>query len=341
MVGKPSAFQCGGIASVATYTVLGFWAVVCLFPLYWIAATTLKQPLDVINGPRFLPFVDFKPTLDAWAYILFNPQDDTLRRYVNSVVVAFASTGLTVLFGGFAAFGLMRSLVSIPLAVAGFVALVVAAASASTLLGASVGLAGLVGIALIAVAIVPINRRARKHKWTFDSGGILFAILASRILPPVVTVLPVYYMVDSVHLLDTQFALALTYTAANLPIAVWLLRGFFAEVPLEIEEAAQLDGASRFRIFFVLVVPLTRAGIATALLVFVLAWNEYLLAVYLTSDHALTMPPFLAGQMATREQMASADPEWGYFSVLIVLMVAPLVLFAGIAQKVVSRSVRV
>ena len=64
-----------------------------------------------------------------------------------------------------------------------------------------------------------------------------------------------------------------------------------------------------------------------------------LFAVYLTSDHALTMPPFLAGQMATREQMASADPEWGYFSVLIVLMVAPLVLFTGIVQRVVSRTV--
>ena len=78
----------GRTRQILTYLVLGLWSFVCLFPLYWIAATTLKQPLDVINGPRYLPFVDFKPTLDAWSYILFNPDDDTLRRYMNSVVVA-------------------------------------------------------------------------------------------------------------------------------------------------------------------------------------------------------------------------------------------------------------
>jgi multiple sugar transport system permease protein len=320
------------------YVPLGFWAVVCLFPLYWIAATTLKQPLDVINGPRYLPFVDFKPTLDAWAYILFNPNDDTLRRYLNSVVVSFGATALTVTFGALAAYGLTRLRASFGVATIAVVVLAIGVATAVSLAGANTLTAAIAAVLLIVAASIPIRRRRKVSRRVVANTGIFLAILATRILPPVVTVLPIYLLFERAQLLDTRFALILTYTAANLPIAIWLARAFFDEVPLEVEEAAALDGASAFRTFYAVVLPMAKAGIvATALLIFVLCWNEYLFAVYLTADHALTMPPFLTGQMATREQMASADPEWGYFSVLIVLMVAPLVLFTGIVQRVVSR----
>jgi len=93
------------VGTFLTYVALGTWSVVCLLPLYWVAVTTLKQPINIISGARYLPWIDFKPTLDAWAFILFNPTDDTLGRYLNSIFVAFASTGFTIFLGSLAAFG--------------------------------------------------------------------------------------------------------------------------------------------------------------------------------------------------------------------------------------------
>ena len=105
---------------------------------------------------------------------------------------------------------------------------------------------------------------------------ILIAILATRILPPVVIVLPIYLIVQKIGALDTRFALIATYTAVNLPVAVWLSQPVLGEVATDLEEAAQLDGASRFRIFFKIVVPVAARGLfATGLLIFVLCWNEY------------------------------------------------------------------
>jgi len=327
------------VRTVLTYAVLGCWSVVCLLPLYWVAVTTLKQPFDIISGARYLPWIDFKPTLDAWRFILFDPTDDTRGRYVNCVIVAFASTGLTIIFGSLAAYGVRRFPVRLSPIFAGIAAIIVLAALGAPFLGRGMTFSM---VAAAVLAIIAIRRWALRHrsaKWSLDNTGLLVTILATRLLPPVVTVLPIYYAVANLGLLDTRTALIAVYAAVNLPVAIWLLIGFFDEIPVKVEEAAQLDGASRFRTFFSIAVPITKTGIfATALLVFVFCWNEYLFSLYLTTDHALTMPPFLAGQMATREQMASASPEWGYFTVLIVLMVAPLIAFTGVLQRVVTRS---
>lgn len=168
---------------------------------------------------------------------------------------------------------------------------------------------------------------------------MMVALLATRLLPPVVIVIPVYVMAQAMGGVDTWWVLIAVYTATSLPLALWLLRDGFADVPSEILDAAELDGASFPALFFTMAVPLARASIAaTGLIVFVLSWNEYTFALLLTTDDALTMPPFLAGQMAVREQMASAEPQWDYFSVLIVLMVAPLMAGAGLLQRLLSRA---
>ena len=107
----------------------------------------------------------------------------------------------------------------------------------------------------------------------------------------------------------------------NLPIVVWLMYDFFAGVPKDLEESAQLDGASRFRIFIGIVLPLAKPGlIATALLVLILAWNEYLLALFLSTAKAQTIPLLVAAQNATR------GPQWWYMSVLIIIMIAPVLI---------------
>lgn len=334
-------FTPGGFPArtLLTYSALGLWSVVCLLPLYWVAVTTLKQPLDIISGARYLPWIDFKPTLDAWRFILFDPTDDTRGRFVNSVIVAVTSTGLTIFFGSLAAYGVRRFPVRLSPILAGIAGIIILAVLGLPLLGRGATLGLVAAAVLVIIATRRWGPRGGKARWSVGNSGLLVAILASRILPPVVTVLPIYYAVANLGLLDTRTTLVAVYTAVNMPIAIWLLIGFFDEIPVEVEEAAQLDGASRFRTFISIVVPMTKAGIfATVLLVFVFCWNEYLFSLYLTTDHALTMPPFLAGQMATREQMASADPEWGYFTVLIVLMVAPLAVFTGLLQRVVTRT---
>jgi len=119
---------------------------------------------------------------------------------------------------------------------------------------------------------------------------------------------------------------------------MWLMRIGFDAVPAEIIDAAILDGASLLRVFLTMMLPLS-AGMtaATALLMFVLGWNEYTFAVVLTQDRALTLPPFLAGQMAVREQMATIQPQWSYFSTLIAIMAAPLLAGTGIVQRLLTR----
>jgi multiple sugar transport system permease protein len=153
-----------------------------------------------------------------------------------------------------------------------------------------------------------------------------------------VIALPLYVVFQGIGLLDTHAALILTYVATNLPIAIWLLRDVFATIPIDIEEAAMIEGASRVRILISIVLPLAASGLATTFLFLtILCWNEYLFAVTLSADEAQTMPAFLAGQMAVREQMASSEPQWGYFSVVILIMVAPLISLAWLLQRLVAR----
>ena len=101
---------------------------------------------------------------------------------------------------------------------------------------------------------------------SLGNGDILFWMISQRILPPIVVVVPLYVMFQAVRLLDTHLALILLYAVANLPIVVWLMHDFFANLPIELEESAQLDGATRFGIFWEIVMPLTRPGLAATTL---------------------------------------------------------------------------
>src|SRR4051794_24464337 len=84
------------------------WAAVCLFPLFWMVIGSFKSPGDVVGGAAYLPFVDFRPTLNAWRYILLGSGDDTLKRFANSALVAGATTLLALLLGGLAGFAVVR-----------------------------------------------------------------------------------------------------------------------------------------------------------------------------------------------------------------------------------------
>ena len=169
--------------------------------------------------------------------------------------------------------------------------------------------------------------------------GIGFAILASRVLPPVVLAAPLYMMAQATGTLDTRLALIVTYCAINLPVAFWLLQPVLGPGASEQEEAAVLEGASHLRIFFTIVLPMAASGIATvALLNFVLCFNEYLFASVLVSDHAQTVPPWLVSQISFKEsQIIAEGDELSHLSVAILLTVAPLLVITGLVQRFPGR----
>jgi multiple sugar transport system permease protein len=321
-------------AKVLTYGALLSWAFIVLFPLYWVVITSLKLPIQVDDGPDYLPFVDFEPSLHAWRYILVDLGNDTLRPYVNSLIIASASTAIAVLFGAMAAYALVRVRFEIKLAAIGaFVIVLVLTVAAVSFGGVRWPVALATGLALFFLFITGFNHRFRR---SVSNNDIQFWFISNRILPPVVVVLPVYIMFQQVGLLDTHVAVIATYVAVNLPIVVWLMRDFFAAVPIDLEESAAMDGASRQRIFWTIVLPLTKPGlVATSLLVFILAWNEYLLALFISTVNAQTMPLLIAAQNATR------GPQWWYMSVLILIMIAPVVILSILLQKQIARGLLV
>jgi multiple sugar transport system permease protein len=319
---------------VLVYGGLLLWSGVVFFPLYWVLITSFKEPVQVFGGPYYLPFVDFQPSLDAWRYVLVTTGGDTLRPYANSLVVASTSTLLAVLIGAMAAYGLSR-IVYKPTVVSVLLLLAAIALAAALVLGAGLSAWWALPAAAVVclVALRPLERRFPAHLGNDD---LRFWMVSQRILPPVVSAIPVYVMFQKVGMLDTQLALVVCYMTVNLPIVVWLMVDFFDTIPIELEESAALDGASRWRIFLDLMLPLARPGlVATTLLVLILAWNEYLLALFLSTARAQTMPLLVAAQNATR------GPQWWTMSVLILLMIVPVIAATLVLQKFIARGLLV
>lgn len=140
--------------------------------------------------------------------------------------------------------------------------------------------------AAYALSIKPVE------KWS----DVMFFFLSTKMLPIVAAIMPIYLFAQKIQVLDNIWFLVVLYTAMNLPIAVWMLRSFLAEVPTEMLEAAQVDGAGFFRTMVSVIAPVVAPGIAAASLIcFIFSWNELLLARVLTSTVAQTAPVFLTG----------------------------------------------
>jgi len=184
--------------------------------------------------------------------------NDTLRPYFNSLIVASCSTVLALLAGSMAAYGLSRITYKPRIAsILAFILLLALASAAIMFFHVDWRIAALAALAIFFLAVRALTRRWRAHLGNSD---ILFWMISQRILPPVVAALPIYVMFQQLGLLDTRFALIVTYMTVNLPIVVWLMYDFFTGIPRDLEESASLDGASRYRIFFQIVLPLAKPG---------------------------------------------------------------------------------
>jgi sorbitol/mannitol transport system permease protein len=166
--------------------------------------------------------------------------------------------------------------------------------------------------AAYALSIRPVR------KWT----DVLFFFLSTKMLPIVAALLPIYLILQNLKLLDNIWALGLLYTSMNLPIAVWMLRSFLAEVPVEILEAASMDGAGLLRTLRSVVAPVVMPGIAaTSLICFIFSWNELLFARVLTSTVAQTAPVFLTG-FVTSQGLFLAKVCAASFAVSLPVLIA-------------------
>ena len=158
-------------------------------------------------------------------------------------------------------------------------------------------------------------------------------ILSTRMFPAIVTAVPLFLIMRDVRLVNTRLALVIVYTAFNLPFVVWMMRGFFAEVPRDLEEAAMVDGDSRLGAFWRVSLPLVMPGLAaTAVFCLIVSWNEFLFALVLTqTDDAMTLPVGIAGRVT------QYGIKWGAMSAAAVVAMIPILAFALSVQKYLVR----
>ena len=268
------------LARVATYAVLGLWALVCVGPVFWLLVTSFKSGAAIDGGPFYLPFVDFRPSLESWSFVLLSRHESFLASYGNSILVSLCAAVLTLVAALLAVYALTRL-------------------------------------------------------WLGNGRWIYGAALATRILPPFVVALPLYMMAQHFAVLDSRLLLILVYAASNLPIAMWLVLPLMGNTATPQEEAARLEGASTATIVFDIVVPMIARGLgAIALIVFLQCFNEYVFAVTLTTNKAMTMPPFLMGQLSLKEAQVGGDAEeWPQFSAVFMLMLVPVLVSTAVVQK--------
>ena len=283
------------------------YAVVTVIPLVWIVLTSIKSPPDSISYP---PKIVFEPTREGYCNLFTTRSRQTdeylkslppatdacesiardrnmvvvgpsnyVPRFVNSLVIAFGSTALSVGLGVMAAYAFSRF--KVPL-----------------------------------------------------KDDLLFFILSTRMMPPIAVAIPIYLMYRELGLSDTRLGMILLYSAVNVSLAVWLLKGFIDEIPREYEEAAMVDGYTRLQAFRKVVLPQATTGIvATAIFCLIFAWNEYAFAVLLTSGTAQTAPPFIPIIIGEGGQ------DWPAVAAGTTLFLIPILVFTILLRKHLLRGI--
>jgi multiple sugar transport system permease protein len=303
-VGRARTFRWGR-ATLATVLCLLY-----LFPVVWMLATAFKPREQIISVP---PKVFFSPTLEGFVALFYQRstmtklQQKRLEAQLDQLSwperVAFKS-GLKIIGPSQYVARLKNSLII---------------AGGSTIAALVLGV-----LAAYAFSRFPV---VAKSDW-------MFFILSTRMLPPVVVTIPIFLMYRYLGLFDTHIGMIILYTAFNLSLSVWLLNGFIDEIPREYEEAALVDGYSRWQAFIKIVLPQLVNGIAaTAVFCLIFAWNEYAFALMLTGDRARTAPPSIPSVVGT------AGREWAATAAGTLLFLIPVVIVAFALRRYLLRGI--
>lgn len=282
------------------------YTLVTLLPLLWIISTGFKTPADSIAYP---PKILFNPSLEGYVN-LFTTQTRQTEEYLannpptNWYEQLVHDKGMVI--AGPSRYG-ERFFNSI---IIGF---------GSTFLSVFLGTLAAYAFSRFKVPL---------------KDDLLFFILSTRMMPPIAVAIPIFLMFRSLGLSDTHAGMILLYTAVNLSLAVWLLKGFIDEIPLEYEEAALIDGYTRLQAFFKVVLPQATTGIAsTAIFCLIFAWNEYAFAVLLTSGSAQTAPPFIPTIIGVGGQ------DWPAVAAGATLFLLPVMVFTILLRKHLLRGI--
>ncbi|MFN8622553.1 MAG: carbohydrate ABC transporter permease [Chloroflexota bacterium] len=161
---------------------------------------------------------------------------------------------------------------------------------------------------------------------------VLFVLLAARLMPAIVLAVPLFILFADLKLLGTYPALVIAHLTFLVPFVTWMMRGFFLAIPVELDEAAVIDGASRFRFFAGVMLPLTRGGLAaTAIFCVINSWNELLYGLILTNRTTATLP------VAVPSLMTPIGTFWGQIAAVGVVTTLPMLIFALLVQRHIVR----
>lgn len=288
-------------------TIVITYALISMIPLFWILLTGFKSPSDSISYP---PKVVFEPTVEGYCN-LFTTRSRQTKEYVDSLG---ESSGMCeditrkrqmVVVGKSKYWPRYRNSLII--------------AFGSTFFAVFLGTLAAYGFSRFKVPF---------------ADDILFFILSTRMMPPIAVAVPIYLMYRELGLSDTALGMILLYTAVNVSLAVWLLKGFIDEIPREYEEAAMIDGYTRLQSFWKVVLPQATTGIAaTAIFCLIFAWNEYAFAVLLTSGTAQTAPPFIP------TIIGEGGLDWPAVAAGTTIFVIPILVFTVLLRKQLLRGI--
>ena len=265
-----------------------------MFPLFWWGLTSIKPQSAIFNKDKVV-FFDFEPTLVNYGVTLLGKSRSELA----------IESGNTFGVGGGSSYDSRQTILDSIIVAVG-----------STALTIMIGV-----IAAYALSRLSFWGRQAYLNW----------VLSQRFMPPIAIIVPIVFMFHYVGLRDTRLGLIFIDTLINLPVCVLLMKSFFDDIPSEIDEAAMLDGATRFQIFQKVVLPLVTGGMAaTAVLCFIFSWTEFLLSLFLTNQ-IRTLPVKIS------TFVTSTGSEWGFISALGTSAILPSFIFILLVQKQLVR----
>jgi multiple sugar transport system permease protein len=260
------------VMNVLRYVVLTIWLVFAVFPLFWMFICSLKSDAEVVST-----VFNFTPTISNYSIVLFRPDSNYIKAFMQNFIVSGGAILLTVIAGVPAAYAFAR------------------------------------------------YDFKNKEGWAFQ-------ILSFKFAPEILVILPVFMIFQRLGLYDTYFGLIWVYQLITMPLLIWVVRGYFEDISVEIEQAAQLDGYTWYEVFFRILLPLIKPGlVAASLLAFIFAWNSFTFPLILSGVRVQTIT------ITSLRFLASDSVHYGQVAVAAIIAVLPEILICLFIQKHLVR----
>jgi multiple sugar transport system permease protein len=260
------------VMNVLRYLVLTIWLIFAVFPLFWMFICSLKSDAEVVST-----VFKFTPTISNYSVVLFRPDSNYIKAFLQNFVVSGGAILLTIIAGVPAAYAFAR------------------------------------------------YDFKNKEGWAFQ-------ILSFKFAPEILVILPVFMIFQRLGLYDTYFGLIWVYQLITMPLLIWVVRGYFEDISVEIEQAAQLDGYTWYEVFFKILLPLIKPGlVAASLLAFIFAWNSFTFPLILSGVHVQTIT------ITSLRFLASDSVHYGQVAVAAIIAVLPEIIICLFIQKHLVR----